>query len=63
MQRLDYLLKNVDFVEKIGKNAKRDIYITWEETCEKLRDLYEKYLKTNKLKYTKNNKNKTTKKG
>ena len=62
VERLDYLIKNVDFVQKIGKNAKRDIYITWEETCERLRNLYEKYLKSNKLNYAKNNKNKSTKK-
>ena len=62
VQRLDFLIKNVDFVKKIGKNANLEIYITWEETCEKLKNLYEKCLKTNSLKYSKNNKNKSTKK-
>ncbi len=62
VKRLDFLIKNVDFVKKVGKNAKIDIYTTWEDTCEKLRVLYEKCLKANKLKYSKNNKNKSTKK-
>ncbi len=62
VQKLDFLIKNVDFVKKIGKNAKRDIYITWEETCEKLRVLYEKYLNSYTFHKTKKNKNKTTQK-
>ena len=62
VEKLDYLIKNVDFVKKVGENAKRDIYITWEDVCEKLRKIYEKYLNSYKLQYSKNNKNKTTKK-
>ena len=60
--RLEFLIKNVDFVKKVGENAKRDIYITWEDVCEKLRKIYEKYLNSYTLQYSKNNKNKTTKK-
>lgn len=62
VKKLDFLIKNVDFVKKVGKNAKRDIYITWEEVCERLRKIYEKYLNSYTLQYSKNNKNKTTKK-
>lgn len=62
VQKLDFLIKNVDFVKKIGKNAKRDIYITWEETCEKLKKLYEKYLNSYTFHKCKKNKDKTTKK-
>lgn len=62
VQKLDFLIKNVDFVKKIGKNAKRDIYITWEETCEKLKNLYEKYLNSHTFHKSKKNKNKTAKK-
>lgn len=62
VQRLNDLIKNVDFVQKIGKNAKRDIYITWEEVCERLKNLYEKYLNSHTLQYSKNNKNKSTEK-
>ena len=49
-------------MKKIGKNAKRDIYITWEETCEKLKVLYDKYLNSYTFQKTKKNKNKTAKK-
>lgn len=62
VKKLDFLVKNVEIVQKIGKNAKKDIYIVWETTCEKLRNLYEKYLESNTFKKSKNNKNKTTKK-
>ena len=62
VEKLDFLIKNVDFVKKIGKNAKRDIYITWEETCERLKDLYEKYLNSYTFQKAKKNKNKTAKK-
>lgn len=63
VQKIDFLTKNVDFVKKVGKNAKRDIYITWEDVCERLKKLYDKYLNSYTLQYSKNNKNKTTKKG
>lgn len=60
VQRLDYLIKNVDFVKKIGKNAKEELYITWEDVCEKLNILYEESLKSYQFKKSKKNKNKTT---
>lgn len=63
VEKLDFLIKNVEIVKKVGKNAKRDIYIAWETTCEKLRDLYEKYLNSHTFKKSKNDKNKSTKKG
>ena len=62
VKRLDYLIKNVDFVKEIGKNANLELYITWEQVCEQLHDLYESVLKTYYLKKTKQNKNKTTEK-
>ena len=60
VKRIDWLSKNVDFVKNIGKNANLDLYITWEQVCERLKDLYEKVLKTHHLKKSKQNKNKTT---
>lgn len=62
VEKLDYLIKNVDFVKKVGENAKRDIYLTWEDVCERLKKIYDKYLNSYTLQYSKNNKNKTTKK-
>ena len=62
VERLDFLIKNVDFVKKVGENAKRDIYITWEDVCLRLKNIYEKYLNSHTLQYSKNNKNKSTKK-
>lgn len=62
VKKIDYLIKNVDFVKKIGKNAKQELYITWEDVCEKLYNLYEETLKSYYFKNAKKNKNKTTKK-
>ena len=62
VKRLDYLLKNVDFVKKIGENAKSELYITWEDVCEMLHNLYQKTLKTYHFKNSQKNKNKTTEK-
>lgn len=59
VERLDWLIKNVDFVKNVGKNANLDLYITWEGACEILQGLYEKTLKSYNLKKSKNNKNKT----
>ncbi len=53
VKKLDELIKNVDYVKKIGKNANLDLYITWEGTCEILKGLYEKVLKTHYLKKSK----------
>ena len=57
VKRLDFLIKNADFVKKIGKNANLEIYFTWEKPCKQLRALYEKYLNAHHLKHTKKNKN------
>ncbi len=62
VDRLDFLIKNVDFVKKVGETAKIEIYITWEEVGERLRNLYEKFLNTHNFKNRKKNKNKSTKK-
>ena len=50
VRRLDYLLKNVDFVKKIGKNANLDLYISWDGACEILNKLYEKAFKNKNIK-------------
>ncbi len=55
-KRIDFLSKNVDFVQNIGKNAKEKIYITWEDVGNKLKNIYEKLLKTKNLKGLKNKK-------
>ena len=61
VKRIEFLLKNVDFVKKVGKNAKTDLYITWEGACEILNEIYKKALNTKLLK-SKNNSNKNSKK-
>lgn len=48
--KLDELSKNVDFVQKIGKNAKERLYITWDDVGEKLKNIYEKLLSAKNLK-------------
>ena len=40
VERILYLLKNVDFVKKVGENAKIELYITWEDVGNKLLILY-----------------------
>lgn len=62
VKRLDFLIKNVDYVKKIGKNANLDIYITWNDVCLMLDKIYQKYLKTYNFKHTKKNKDKSAKK-
>lgn len=54
VSRLDYLIKNVDFVKKTGKNAKEQIYITWEDVGERLKKIYDKLFKIKVLKNIKN---------
>jgi glycosyltransferase involved in cell wall biosynthesis len=61
VQRLDFLIKNADFVKKVGKNANLELYFTWEKPCTKLKELYEQYLKSYHFKNAKKNKNKTAK--
>ena len=52
--RLDELIKNVDLVRKIGKNAKDRLYITWDDVGKKLKKIYEKLLNKKVLKRSKN---------
>lgn len=61
VKRLNYLIKNVDFVKKIGENANLELYLTWEDVCEMLNKLYEKALKK-KLQKSKNKHEKTSQK-
>lgn len=44
VKRIDELIKNVDFLKKVGQNANLEIYNTWEDVCEKLYTLYESKL-------------------
>ena len=44
VKRIDELIKNVDFLKKVGQNANLEIYNTWEDVCEKLHVLYESKL-------------------
>jgi len=60
-ERIDYLIKNVDFLKKVGQNAKIEIYNTWEDVCEKLYNLYEKCLEDYKNKHSKKPKIKNAK--
>lgn len=60
VKRIDFLIKNVDFVQKIGKNAKEELYLTWEDVCKKLYLMYEDKLKAYQFKNAKKNKNKST---
>ena len=55
-ERLNDLSKNVDFVQKIGKNAKDSLYVTWNDVGNKLKKIYEKLLNTKNLKSIKNKK-------
>lgn len=54
--KLDFLSKNVDFVQKIGKNAKDRMYVSWEDVGQKLRSLYEKLFNTQNIRGVKKNK-------
>lgn len=50
VEKLKYLVKNVDFVKNVGINANKELYITWEDVCEILNKLYQKTLKSDKFK-------------
>lgn len=53
-QRLNELSKNVDFVKKIGINAKESLYVTWNDVGNKLKNIYEKLFNIKNLKSVKN---------
>lgn len=61
VKRIEYLLKNVDFVKKVGENAKIELYITWEGACEILNEIYKKALNKKYLKNKTKNTQKQTK--
>jgi len=44
-KRIKFLIENVEIVNKVGKNAKIEIYKTWDDVCFQLKELYEKYFK------------------
>ena len=52
-KKIDELSKNVDFVKNIGKNAKEQLYITWEDVGNKLMVLYKDLIKRKNVKITK----------
>ena len=62
VNRIRQIMDNKELAEKVGKNANREVYITWDGVGEKLRVIYERLLNTKNLKNAKKNKNKTTKK-
>lgn len=63
--RLDYLINNPKIVNEVGQNAHDEIYVTWQQVCDKLDEYYKKYLKNFYIKSKKSTKikrmlNKTT---
>ena len=56
--KIDDLSKNVDFVKKIGQNAKERLYITWEDVGKQLLVLYNDLIKKKNVKITKTKKKK-----
>lgn len=54
--KLEFLSKNVDFVQKTGKNAKDRLYITWDDVGKKLEKIYNNLLDIKNLKTLKNKK-------
>lgn len=55
-QKIDALSKNVDFVKKIGQNAKERLYITWEDVGFKLLEIYDQLIKRKNIKKLKKQK-------
>ena len=55
-KKIDDLSKNVDFVKKIGQNAKERLYITWEDVGFKLLEIYEQLIKRKNIKKLKKQK-------
>lgn len=53
-QKIDELSKNVDFVQKIGKNSKEKLYVTWEDVGNILLEIYNELLKRKNIKSIKN---------
>ena len=45
VNRLNTLINNPKLVKDVGKNAHKDLYITWEQVCNKLAILYEEHIK------------------
>lgn len=52
-KKIDELSKNVDFVKKIGQNAKERLYITWEDVGERLLEIYNNLLNRKSVKIQK----------
>lgn len=45
VDKINFLTKNVEIVEKVGKTSNLEIYKTWDTVCNKLKCLYEFYMK------------------
>lgn len=58
VQKIDELSKNVDFVKKIGQNAKERLYVTWDDIGNRLLEIYEKLIKRKNVKKLNKQKNK-----
>ncbi|MBQ8451691.1 MAG: glycosyltransferase [Clostridia bacterium] len=60
VNRLDFLIKNVDFVKEVGKKANLEVYLTWDDSCKILKKLYDeninKFILNKKRKITKKHK-------
>lgn len=57
-QKIDELSKNVDFVKKIGQNAKERVYVTWVDVGNKLLKIYDYLIKRKNVKKINKQKNK-----
>ncbi len=58
VKRIDELSKNVDLVEKVGKNAKEKIYVTWEDVGNRLLKIYNDLINKKSIKRSRNKKEK-----
>lgn len=45
VSRLNKLINNPKLVSAVGKNAHKDLYITWQDVCDRLSALYEEHIK------------------
>ena len=54
VEKLNFLVNNVKIVKEVGKNAQKDLYITWEEVGKRLKDIYDRLLNTKNLKAIEN---------
>lgn len=46
IDRLDYLIKNPNVVKAVGENAFNELYLTWNDVCTQLSQLYKSHIKS-----------------